>query len=177
MFPMVSWHRPLIHDVALHWALKKKCLIFYHFLNWNTIQKQSVVHTFVTDRVFFVIAFLIVPLPSVFSCVDIDLHTELRAVVVVRLVCCPWMFTNPRAVIPDPSPSVIHVGFCDSNPVIWTRSLVWQYGDQIVILVLALDHDQVCVMSLTILFGLCPFHDIWGVMIRPAQGTLSQGVT
>lgn len=163
--------------VTLGCKEKVQYLNLYHFSNSNAAQKRSVLRTFITSSKFSLVAFLIVPLPSVSPCVDVDLHAELCAVVVVGLVLCPRLLTNPCAVVPNPGPSFVHVGFGDSDPIIWTSSSVWQHGDQIIILLLVLDHHQVCVMSQAILSSLRPVHGFRWVMISPAQSRHSQGAT
>lgn len=80
--------------------------------------------TFETDRELFIAAFLIIPLPSVFSVVHVDFDAELCGVVVVGLVKGPRLLTNPRAVISNPGPDIFLVVFSDSNPVIWTAGSV-----------------------------------------------------
>ena len=112
--------------------------------------------TLVTNRRFLIGAFLIIPLPSVFAIIDVDLHTKLCAVVVVGLVLCPRLVADPRAVVAQPGPGFTLVGFGDSNPIIWTLSSVWQHRDEIVILLLALDDHHVFVIGLAVISSLGP---------------------
>lgn len=129
--------------------------------------------TFVTSGIFFICTFLIIPLPTFFH-VCVDLHTKLCAVIVVGLIFCPWVVTNPRAVVSSPGPALILVISCDSNPKVWTAGLAWKHWNQVVVLLLALDNHQVCVFGLAPLSSLGPVHWKGWAMICPAQSSLSQ---
>lgn len=141
------------------------------------MSSDSALRTLITKWGFFKATFLIIPLSSVPSVVDVDLYTELCGVVVVGLMFCPWIVTNPSAVITNPSPSFILVVFGDSNPEIWAWLSHWQQINHMVVLFLVLDHHHVCVASLAEVPGLGPVQsDVW-VMISPSQGILCQGPT
>lgn len=133
--------------------------------------------TFKTRCKFWFATFLIVPLPSIFSCVSVDLYTKLCCMDIIWFIWCPWIVTNPRAVIPNPNPAFIHMISSDSNPEIWGASFLWQDGDQIIILRLVLDDHHVCEIFLAPLSGLGPVHCLVWVVIRPAQSSLSQATT
>lgn len=137
-------------------------------LSWRTL---------ITDRVFLIGTFLIIPLPPVWSRLDVELHTKICGVVVVWFIVGPRVLPNPRAVITDPGPVPALVFLSDSNPVIWALTSVWQPRHQIVILLLVLDDHQVCVSGLAPRSGLFPVHGLIQVMIRPAQGHLSKRAT
>lgn len=110
--------------------------------------------TFETDGVLFSGAFLIIPLPAIYSLVHVDLDAELCRVVVVGLISGPRLLTNPRAVIPNPGPGIFFVVFSDSNPIIWSPGFVWQLRDDVIILLLALDDHHVRELSLAIQPGI-----------------------
>lgn len=171
---MVSWQRPLSQEVVLHWAVERKETLrkFLLSLFWNS--KQPTLLTFITNSKFPIGTFFVVPLSSVVSLLHIDLHTKLCAVVVVGLVCRPRLFTDPRAVIPNPGPGFIFLFFSDSNPVIRTPISVWQDWHQIVVLVLVLDDHHVCETFLAPHSGLGPVHSPAWVVVRPAQSCPNQ---
>ena len=131
--------------------------------------------TLVTNGVLQITALLVVPLPSVFLVVvDVDLHTELGDVVVVGLVGGPRLITDPRAVVPYPSPRVAFLALGDSYPVVGTLRSVGQQRDQVVVLLLALDGHHVSVFFPTPLPGLGPVFGFCGGVIPPAMGPASQ---
>lgn len=125
--------------------------------------------TSIADCIFPISTLLVVPFPSVGSGVNVELHANGPALVVVGLVLRPRLLANPRAVIPDPDPISVLVHSGDPQPVVRTVVLVWQEGNQGGVLVLALDDHHVSVVRLAPLSGLLPSHGGVGIVIRPAQ--------
>lgn len=145
------------------------------FTTSPSFARRRMALSLVTNRELPITALLIVPLaPRVLVVVDVDLHTELSAVVVVGLVGRPRLVTDPRAVVPHPGPGVAYVASGDSNPVVGTPRPVGQQGDQVVVLPLALDGHHVCVVGLAPLPGFGPVHVLCGGVVRPAMGTAHQ---
>ena len=129
----------------------------------------------VTNGVLQITALLVVPLPSVLLvAVDVDLHAELRDVVVVGLVGGPRLITDPGAVVPYPGPRVALLALRDSDPVVRALRSVGQQRDQMVVLLLALDGYHVGVFFPTPLPGLAPVFGLFGGVIPPAMGPASQ---
>jgi len=130
--------------------------------------------TFVTNWVLQVAALLVVPLAPVLVVVDVDLHAELGAVVVVGLVGGPRPLADPCAVVPHPGPWVALPALGDPDPVVGSARPVGQKGDQVLVLPLALDDHHVRVIFLAPPPGLGPVHGLHVVVVRPAVAVASQ---
>lgn len=168
---MVSQQRPLSHEVALHWAVRRNenLRAAPSSVGYVKKKKQPSSLTSVANDIFLVATFLIVPLASVSPTVGVDFHTELCVVAVVGLVFRPRVIAHPGAVVTNPGPYFIFVLSSNSNPVIRRPCSFGQDGHHIVVLFLVLDDHHVCVAGLAPLSGFLPVHGAVGVVVRPAQ--------
>lgn len=115
-------------------------------------------------------ASLVVPHARVPDPLDVDLHTVLVGLLIVRFAWSPVLgFLGQRLLGPYPDPLIVDLS--DPNPVV--SGGVGEYGVQVLDLFLVLNRNQVGVPLLAVGAGLIKSQEFCGGVVRPGA-TLSE---